>query len=118
VEFSDQARADFPALTALVESGEIEDMAERVARNWVFSLANSALPWSAVGGGLFVLALLFPRYQSKVPARFRSPGHSGTPLHDTWLTSGPVEDGDGDVAAVAQDPDAEGQDAGKDEEAA
>lgn len=97
----DERRASLPATAALLESGEIEDLLERMASVWVQGLAFSVVPWALAGAVVLTLAALYPRYQASLPAKLRrGGGGGGRPTRDTWSAAEPRS-----VDAVAKDSD-------------
>ncbi len=69
----------FPMLTALVEGGELQNMAERVGSSWISGLAMSAVPWALGGMALFAIGMLYPKYRHLLPESLGGPrGGTGT----------------------------------------
>lgn len=64
---SQEQEANFPALTALIQGGELQNMAERVGGAWISSLAMSAVPWAVGGVLIFAIGALYPKYRHKLP---------------------------------------------------
>ena len=86
---SAEIRADFPELTALLDSGALESKIEAIGTIWVGDFANSALPWAIAGLTVFAVAFLLPAYQHRLPGRLRGTG-GGSPQptrtdRDSWL---------------------------------
>jgi hypothetical protein len=74
---SEERRAEMPAMSALLESGEINDLLERMATIWVQGLANSAIPWAVGGAVVFILAAMYPKYSASLSAVVRRGGGGG-----------------------------------------
>jgi hypothetical protein len=92
--FQPETQAEFPALVALAESGEIENLLEKAASSWVSGLAYSTVPWAIAAVLLFAIAALFPKYWPSLSPILRRPGgggsRSGVRARDAWVTGAPI----------------------------
>ena len=66
VSLSEQNRADYPALAAIIDGDELQNMFERVGSAWMSGLAISAVPWAVAGLLLFGLGLPYPKYRQRL----------------------------------------------------
>ena len=81
---SSQTRADYPRLTAELESGELKSRAESALDSWQSSWRNQTIPWIVAGIVAFAVGLGWPKYDAR-----RNGGASGTPRPPTSGPSAP-----------------------------
>ncbi len=92
---SEEFRADFPALTRVIESEELQDKLNFMLDDWAAGLGNANIPFIIAGAIVAALAWLYPRYVRYLPARFGGPG--GTVVTDpgsygdAWPSTAPPE---------------------------
>jgi hypothetical protein len=95
---SEQNRADFPKLAAIVDGRELQNMLERVGSSWMSGLAMSAAPWAVGGLILFGIGYAYPKYRTRLP-QFAGGPRNNRSGSDTW--NDPVDDRE-PVHAISQ----------------